>query len=131
MIVVAIIGILAALAVPAYKDYAMRAKVSEGLTLATSAKLGVAEYLQSTGSWPVSNAQAGLAAGSAIRGHYAGSVWVGTDGTSGLVAISYNNPADIAGKSIVLVANATGGAINWTCTGGTLPARFRPSVCRL
>lgn len=60
MIVVAIIGILAAIAIPAYQDYTKRARVSEGLSLASAAKTAVAEYYASNGSFPTSNASAGL-----------------------------------------------------------------------
>ena len=60
MIVVAIIGILAAIAIPAYQDYTIRAQVSEGLTLASDIKAGVAEYMAQTGDWPVDLAEAGL-----------------------------------------------------------------------
>jgi type IV pilus assembly protein PilA len=61
MIVVAIIGILAAIAIPAYQDYTIRAQVSEGLTLASDIKAGVAEYMAQTGSWPDNLAEAGVA----------------------------------------------------------------------
>ena len=61
MIVVAIIGILAAIAIPAYQDYTIRAQVSEGLTLASDIKAGVAEYMAQTGDWPVNLAEAGWA----------------------------------------------------------------------
>ncbi len=61
MIVVAIIGILAAIAIPAYQDYTIRAQVSEGLTLAAGAKTAVSEYFLERGAWPTDNATAGLA----------------------------------------------------------------------
>ncbi len=89
------------------------------------------DYLQSTGDWPIDNAQAGLALGTEISGSYTDSVWVGTDGTSAVIAISYSGPPEIAGKSIVLHGTGSAGAVTWTCTGGTLPARFRPPVCRI
>ena len=61
MIVVAIIGVLAAIAIPAYQDYTIRAQVSEGLTLASGAKAAVSEYYMNHGAWPTDNAVAGLA----------------------------------------------------------------------
>ncbi|MDH3692211.1 MAG: pilin [Gammaproteobacteria bacterium] len=130
MIVVAIIGILAVLAVPAYQDYSVRAKVSEGLNLATSPKVGVAEYLQSTGNWPADNNQAGVPSGPEITGTYTDSVWVGAAANTGLVAIAYKEPSEIAGKSVVLVATTTGGSITWSCVGGTVESRYRPAPCR-
>ena len=60
MIVVAIIGILAAIAIPAYQDYTIRAQVSEGLTLSSDIKAGVAEFMAQTGDWPLDLAEAGL-----------------------------------------------------------------------
>ena len=62
MIVVAIIGILAAIAIPAYQDYLIRSQVSEGLTMAAAAKAGVAEFYANRGDWPSSNSAAGLGA---------------------------------------------------------------------
>ncbi|MDH3282660.1 MAG: prepilin-type N-terminal cleavage/methylation domain-containing protein, partial [Gammaproteobacteria bacterium] len=66
MIVVAIIGILAAIAIPAYKDYTIRTKVSEGMQLSAAAKLGVAEFVESEGVWPTTNAEAGVATAASI-----------------------------------------------------------------
>ena len=63
MIVVAIIGILAAIAIPAYQDYTIRAQVSEGMTLAADIKAGVAEYMAQTGEWPADLAEAGVGFG--------------------------------------------------------------------
>ena len=62
MIVVAIIGILAAIAIPAYQDYLIRSQVSEGLTMAAAAKAGVSEYYANKGSWPTNNVDAGMGA---------------------------------------------------------------------
>src|SRR5580698_5533466 len=60
MIVVAIIGILAAIAIPAYQDYTVRSQVTEGMNLAGSLETGVAEYFANTGSWPAANSNAGI-----------------------------------------------------------------------
>jgi type IV pilus assembly protein PilA len=60
MIVVAIIGILAAIAIPAYQDYTIRSQVSEGLTLSADIKAGVAEYMAQTGAWPANLQEAGV-----------------------------------------------------------------------
>ena len=65
MIVVAIIGILAAIAIPAYQDYTIRSQVSEGLTLSADIKAGVAEFMAQTGAWPVDLAEAGVASAGA------------------------------------------------------------------
>jgi type IV pilus assembly protein PilA len=88
MIVVAIIGILAAIAIPAYQDYTIRAQVSEGLTLASDVKAGVAEYAAQTGLWPVNLAEAGLGSAAALddkSGRYVESIDVLDAGTIQIV----------------------------------------------
>jgi len=76
MIVVAIIGILAAIAIPAYQDYTIRAQVSEGLNLSGAAKAAVTEYFQDQGTFPNSNNLAGLEAAVNISGKYVSDVEV-------------------------------------------------------
>ena len=76
MIVVAIIGILAAIAIPAYQDYIIRSKVTEGLSLASSAKTAVSETVQSNKGFPTNNTSAGLAAATSIKSKYVDSVTV-------------------------------------------------------
>lgn len=124
MIVVAIIGILAAIALPAYQDYTKRSHVSEGLTLAAGAKAAVAEYYSSQGTMPTTNAAAGLA--TSITGNAVTGVAVGANGA---ITITYNNKVD-AGRTIILQPNVTSGGITWTCTGGTVSTKYRPSNCR-
>ena len=86
MIVVAIIGILAAMALPAYQDYTKRSHVSEGLTLAGAAKLGVTEFYADKGTWPTSNTDVGLGAANTITGNAVNSVEVAT---GGVITITY------------------------------------------
>ena len=125
MIVVAIIGILAAIALPAYQDYTKRTHVSEGLTLAGGAKASVTEYYSSQGNFPSNNASAGLAAATAIKGNAVTSVEV----TNGKIEITYNNK--VANNATLQLSPTTGaGGVQWSCKGGTVIAKYRPSNCR-
>jgi type IV pilus assembly protein PilA len=117
-----------AIAIPAYQDYTVRAKVSEGMNLSASAKLAVAETYSSKGSFPTGNASAGLAASTDIRGNNVASVAVGA--TSGLITITYSNDANISGDNIVLTPTTDTGSIVWTCTVGTVEDKYKPSNCR-
>ena len=125
MIVVAIIGILAAIAIPAYQDYTIRSQVSEGLSLAGGVKTAIAEYYTNKGTFPSANASAGLAAAASITGNYVTKV-------DGVITITYGNAANsqIATKTVVVSAVATGGSISWVCKAGTVLAKYLPSSCR-
>ena len=134
MIVVAIIGILAAVAVPAYQDYTIRAKVTEGIAAAGAAKSGVTDAFNASGTLPSTNVAAGLAT---TDTDYA-STYIKSLGVSGsgLITVTFNklgSTTDAAtDKTIIFTpsANANTGALNWTCTGGTLVQKYRPSNCR-
>lgn len=91
MIVVAIIGILAAIAIPAYQDYTIRSQVTEGLNLASAVKAGVAETYAQTGEWPVDMVAAGGDSGGALpSGKYVESV----DVDNGTIVITFGNDAN-------------------------------------
>ncbi len=129
MIVVAIIGILAAIALPAYQDYTNRAKVSEGLTLASSAKVAVTEYRVSEGGWPGSNASAGLAA--TISGDNVGSLTVGANG---VITIMYNSDIAASPARMTLTPTNANGTITWDCglpgSPNNLTPELVPANCR-
>jgi type IV pilus assembly protein PilA len=129
MIVVAIIGILAAVAIPAYSDYTVRTKVSEGLNVAAGAKASVSETVLSTGTLPDNNAEAGLVSAASITGNNVLSVGVGT---GGVITITYNTAdANIANATIIMTPDtASGGSVTWDCTGGNVSPRYRPANCR-
>ena len=80
MIVIAIIGILAAIAIPAYQDYVIRSQVSEGLTMASAAKASVSEFYANRGDWPLDNSAAGLGSATTINGKYVSGILVDDGG---------------------------------------------------
>jgi len=125
MIVVAIIGILAAIAIPAYQDYTRRAHVSEGLNLAAAAKTAVTEYFSSNNVWPNGNASAGLANASSITGNAVKAVAV----NASQITITYNERVS-DNATLVLQGAVSGGSITWACTGGNVASSVRPSNCR-
>lgn len=124
MIVIAILGILLAIAIPAYQDYTIRAKVSEGLNLAAAPKLAVSEFQQSNGAFPANAASAGYdgAATTIVR-----SIGI----AAGVITITYDSPTEIAGDTITLTpATTAAGPITWSCRAGTLEPKYTPSSCR-
>jgi type IV pilus assembly protein PilA len=130
MIVVAIIGILAAVAVPAYQDYIGRSQVSEAMTLTGGAKTAVAEFWSNNGAMPADNAAAGIAASGDINGKYVASVAIANTGVITATMQNTGVSSGLGGTTLLLSPVTSAGTISWTCTGGTIPAKFRPSSCR-
>ena len=150
MIVIAILGILAAIAIPAYQDYAVRARISEAIAMAAPVKLAVSEYHQSEGGWSdylggvgASNVQTDMVTLVTMQNAGAGAFWIdinetgvgsdntdcATSGANGGAIFIQMTPSD----------SAVGGATEWSCTGvdaiGGTPlvaacARLLPSSCR-
>ncbi len=135
MIVVAIIAILAAIAIPAYQNYLIRAQVSEGMSLVSAAKTGVDEYLTNYGTFPGSNASAGVPKATSISGSYVSQVAVGT---GGLITVTYDGPkvnTAIKGDLLVFSPTNNGGSVSWRCSpttvnGTTVPLVYLPATCR-
>ncbi len=129
MIVVAIIGILAAFAMPAYQGYTIRAQISEGLTLAAGAQTAINEYYMERGAWPANNTTAGLADQHDIVGNYTEHVEV----EDNVIEIKYGYDAHptIFDEKIELTAVDNGGSISWTCSSaGVIQDNHLPAACR-
>jgi len=129
MIVVAIVGTLAAIAIPAYQGYTIRAQVSEGLGLSSPFKPAVAEFFNNNGSFPADNSAAGLEAPGDYAGKYVSSVSISGD----VVSIQYGNSANarITGRTVTLTAIDNLGSMSWDCSsGGVIPDEYLPSACR-
>jgi type IV pilus assembly protein PilA len=139
MIVVAIIAILAAIAIPAYQDYLIRSQVSEGATLAGGAETAVAEYYSNKGAFPTGNTSAGLAGATSISGKYVSQVLVAA---TGKIGATFSNTGTFVANSalngLILgfspVSGAGAGSIGWHCnpTNGltNIPTKYLPSSCR-
>ena len=144
MIVVAIIGILAAIAIPAYQDYTIRSQVSEGMSLAAGAKTAMAEFYNQTGRFADNNESYGLADGDEITGTYVEGVAAGSaEGASGVtnpsddgvIAATFGNDANAAltdGPAVLEIsALTTAGSVEWRCrAGANLKTKYVPTSCR-
>ncbi len=132
MIVVAIIAILAAIALPAYQDYLIRSQVSEGAVLADGSKTAISEYYSNRGVFPTANSSAGLAASNSILGKYVTSV---DSATSGVIKVTYGAAANtkISAKELDFSALTHAGSIEWHCkanAAGGVDAKYLPTSCR-
>lgn len=128
MIVVAIIGILASIAIPAYQNYTIRAQVSEGLSLSNAAKASVSEYYTDRGAWPANNVAAGLEVSGSILGNYVVSVEV----AGPIITVTYGNDAHamIDTKAITLTVADNSGSLIWDCAGAGIANQHLPAACR-
>ncbi|MBH2135823.1 pilin [Neisseria meningitidis] len=114
MIVIAIVGILAAVALPAYQDYTARAQVSEAILLAEGQKSAVTEYYLNHGEWPANNSSAGVATSSKIKGKYVKEVEV-KNGVVTATMLSTGVNKEIQGKKLSLWAKRQDGSVKWFC----------------
>jgi len=127
MIVVAIVGTLAALAIPAYQDYTIRAQVAEGLSLAAGARTAVEDYHAQNGAWPASNAEAALADQNDIKGKYTSHVNV----LANVIEIEYAGESHqaIQNKNVLLTATNNNGSISWVCSSPNIDRNRLPRSC--
>lgn len=130
MIVIAIIGILAAVAIPAYQNYVARAQVSEGLRMASDFKTSVSRlYAETATLAPIDSGAEGLPAAGSVAGHYVSEISV----TDGVITVTFDptdSHAGVAGNDIVLTPTIGSGSIGWRCSGSGIPWRYLPSNCR-
>lgn len=129
MIVIAILGILLAIAIPAYNDYTIRARVTEGVGLASPAKMAVSETRVSGSSFPNDNVTAGIpATATSIASTFVSSVVIGTGGT---VTVTFRNiDAQVNGSTLVMTPTLQTNNVLWECDDGTIADRFLPARCR-
>jgi type IV pilus assembly protein PilA len=132
MIVVAIIAILAAIALPAYQDYVIRSQVSEGSVLADGAKTAVAEFYSNRGTAPTNNLSAGLASATSITGKYVSQLAV----SNGTIRATFSSTtqranASITGSTLAFTPTfgATAGSTVWTCSSA-IANKWLPTICR-
>lgn len=124
MIVIAIVGILASIAIPAYQNYTVKARVSEGLHLASTAKLAVAETVLATHQLPANQQETGYHSPEPTANVASISI------ASGTADIEINYTPAAGGGSLVLHPQLTpNGDLLWSCQGGTLDDKYRPNVC--
>lgn len=128
MIVVAIIGILAAIALPAYQDYTARSQMAEAFSLAGGQKGTVAEYHADKGDWPADNAEAGMASPASINGKYVAEVET-EDGVIVATMRGTGVASGIQGKTLTLSAIVNDGSYDWRCSSDALP-KYLPASCR-
>ena len=131
MIVVAIIAILAAIAIPAYQNYLVRSQVSEASVLSDGMKTPVTEFYANKGTWPTATVSIGLpTTASSLGGKYVSGIVMAT----GQIKATMGNKASakISGEFFVLSPTDNGGSISWTCSnaGTTIPPQYLPATCR-
>ncbi|WP_456373284.1 pilin [Thiolapillus sp.] len=129
MIVVAIIGILAAIAIPAYQDYTVRAKLSEVLGIASAAKTSISEYYSTMGKMPADAATAGVNT-AAAQSTYISSVTYNQASTSeATVTYAVTNLGPASGN-VVFTGTGSANGVQWSCTDSTVPDKYLPANCR-
>lgn len=124
MIVVAIIGVLAAIAIPSYQNYTNRSRITEGLSFADSAKTAITEVYLVTGSFPTDNSQAAMPIADSIHGNNVSSVTVGANGK---VDVMMDRPA---GTLTLTPSVSEIGVLTWACSSADIPDAYLPSACR-
>jgi type IV pilus assembly protein PilA len=127
MIVVAIIGILAAIAIPAYSDYTKRAKVTELVTAASSCKASVSEYFQAEGAFPADLDTAGCSNTATDK------ITSLALGANGVITVT-SAITGVTGTYVLVPTEATpagSGVLEWSCSTSSIPSKYLPANCRV
>ena len=134
MIVVAIIAILAAIAIPVFLNYATRAQGAEGYVLADGTKSSIVAYYNETGAWPPSNASAGLAPAGSISGTYVTSVTISAGSNGNIVSVKFRNSTaakPLQGRYLYLSSTGSKDSVKWVCKVESADMfKFVPYACR-
>jgi type IV pilus assembly protein PilA len=129
MVVVAIIAILAAIAIPQYQDYLIRTQAAEGLEAVAGAKTAIWEFRNNTGHFPGSNLSAGLPAATSINGKYVSSITLLSTGKVQIAYARSDANTRLQGQTLTLSPIDGGGSIGWSCSS-TIANRYLPPACR-
>lgn len=139
MIVVAIIGILAAIAIPAYQDYIARAQATEAINLAGGLKTPVADMYGQNGACPANDSAAnaklaGMPLDTTVTGKYVAKVTsaAGAAGKCTITAQFINTTGvntELKNRTVVLTGDFTGGSAKWDCTSAAIPQKYLPKTC--
>jgi len=132
MIVIAIIGILAATAIPAYQDYTIRAKANEIMVLAGVAKTNIADYVVTVGGQPTSLGAAGIS-DDAAQSDYITAISFATSNTGSIITYTFGTGLDtsVNGDTWGFLISSTTYGVTMDCNLGDFPAKYRPSSCRV
>jgi type IV pilus assembly protein PilA len=130
MVTLAVLSILLLIGIPTYQDYAIRAKISEGVVGVGRFKVAVVDSYLTTGLWPTSNSAAGVSSPTQYRTDYVDRVDVQNVPSGGSVQITFSLAELGSNNTLIFVPTFVGGSFAWSCDQGTLPVRYRPPVCR-
>jgi len=129
MIVIAIIGILAAIALPAYQDYIVRSQAGEGMSLGSGLKIQVADVFADTGDLAgIASGSDGIPAANTVIGKYV----TGAAVADGVITVTYGGSANtnLSGNTLTITPTDNGGSLSWVCASANLADKYLPAACR-
>jgi type IV pilus assembly protein PilA len=133
MIVVAIIAILAAIAIPQYQDYITKSQFSESQTIADGLKTPIVEYFTQTNSCPT-NGTGGISPAGSYLGKYVASATTGGTAPACTITVKFKGTGSVSkplvGNSVLFTGTNNGGTFSWTCSDTSLADKYKPEACR-